>query len=150
MKNSQVQSEKHPREHCAGPQALELGLQAGNFCVPDRLWNHTNGWEGFRRVSKTDAKRHVINPSLSSFRTSLVAQMVKRLYTMWHTRVQSLGREDPLEKEMAMHSSTTAWKIPWTEEPSRLQSIGSQRVGHDWATSLTFTSSFNAYQVALW
>ena len=57
--------------------------------------------------------------------------MVKRLYTMRDTRVQSLGREDPLEKEMAMHSSTTAWKIPWTEEPGRLQSMGSQRVGHD-------------------
>ena len=50
--------------------------------------------------------------------------------------VWSLGREDPLEKEMAIHSSTIAWKIPWTEEPGRLQSMGSQRVGHDWATSL--------------
>ena len=64
-------------------------------------------------------------------RTSLVAQMVKRLSTMRETRVQSLGREDPLEKEMAIHSSTIAWKIPWTEEPGRLQSMGSQRVGHD-------------------
>ena len=53
-------------------------------------------------------------------RTSLVAQMVKRLSTMRETRVQSLGREDPLEKEMAIHSSTIAWKIPWTEEPGRL------------------------------
>ena len=64
-------------------------------------------------------------------RTSLVAQMVKRLSTMRETRVQSLGREDPLEKEMAIHSSTIAWKIPWTEEPVRLQSMGSQRVRHD-------------------
>ena len=64
-------------------------------------------------------------------RTSLVAQMAKRLSTMQETQVQFLGREDPLEKEMAIHSSTTAWKIPWTEEPGRLQSIGSQRVGHD-------------------
>ena len=63
--------------------------------------------------------------------------MVKRLSTMRKTRVRSLGREDPLEKEMAIHSSTIAWKIPWTEEPGRLQSIGSQRVGHDCATSLT-------------
>ena len=61
----------------------------------------------------------------------LVAQMVKRLSTMWETQVQSLGREDPLEKEMATHSSIVAWKIPWTEEPGRLQSMGSQRVGHD-------------------
>ena len=63
--------------------------------------------------------------------TSLVAQMVKRLSTMWETRVRSLGWEDPLEKEMAIHSRTIAWKIPWTEEPDRLQSMGSQRVGHD-------------------
>ena len=62
--------------------------------------------------------------------------MVKRLSTMRETRVRSLGREDPLEKEMAIHSSTIAWKIPWTEEPGRLQSMGSQRVGHDCATSL--------------
>ena len=63
--------------------------------------------------------------------TSLVAQMVKCLSTMRETRIRSLGREDPLEKEMAIHSSTIAWKIPWTEEPGRLQSMGSQRVGHD-------------------
>ena len=62
---------------------------------------------------------------------SLVAQTVKRLPTMREILVRSLGREDPLEKEMAAHSSTLAWKIPWTEEPSRLQSMGSQRVGHD-------------------
>ena len=65
------------------------------------------------------------------YRTSLVAQMVKRLPTMWETWVQSLGQEDLLEKEMASHSSTLAWKIPWTEEPGGLQSMGSQRVGHD-------------------
>ena len=64
-------------------------------------------------------------------RTSLVAQMVKCLSTMWETRVRSLGQEDPLEKEMAIHSSTIAWKILWTEEPDRLQSMGSQRVGRD-------------------
>ena len=64
-------------------------------------------------------------------RTSLVAQMVKCLPTMQQTQVQSLGWEDPLEKEMATHSSTPAWKIPWTEERVRLQSMGSQRVGHD-------------------
>ena len=63
--------------------------------------------------------------------SSLVAQMVKHLPAMWETRIRFLGREDPLEKEMAIHSSTFAWKIPWTEEPDRLQSMGSQRVGHD-------------------
>ena len=65
---------------------------------------------------------------------SLVAQMVKRLPTMRETRVRSLGQEDPLEKEKATHSSIHAWKIPWTEEPGGLQSMGSQRVGHDWVT----------------
>ena len=60
-----------------------------------------------------------------------MAQTVKHLSTVQKTRVQSLGREDPLEKEMATHSSTIAWKIPWTEEPGRLQSMGSLRVGHD-------------------
>ena len=67
----------------------------------------------------------------------MVAQTVKRLLTMWETWVRSLGWEDPLEKEMATHSSTLAWKIPWTEEPGKLQSMGSQRVGHNCATSLT-------------
>ena len=61
----------------------------------------------------------------------LVAQTVKCLPAMQETRVQSLGREDPLEKEMAIHSRTLAWKMPWTEEPDRLQSMGLQRVGHD-------------------
>ena len=63
--------------------------------------------------------------------TSLVAQIVKRLSTMRETRVRSLGWDDPREKEMAIHSRTIAWKIPWTEEPGRLQPMGSQRVGHD-------------------
>ena len=62
-------------------------------------------------------------------RASLVAQMVQCLLEMQETQVQSLGREDPLEKAMATHSSTLAWKIPWTEEAGRLQSVGSQRVG---------------------
>ena len=62
---------------------------------------------------------------------SLVAWTVKCLPTMQETQVQSLGREDPLEKEMATHSSIYAWKIPWIEEPGGLQSMGSQRVGHD-------------------
>jgi len=61
----------------------------------------------------------------------LVAQMEKCLPTMRETEVQSLGQEDPLEKETATHSSTPAWKIPWTEEPGGLQSIGLQRVRHD-------------------
>ena len=66
-----------------------------------------------------------------ALRASLVAHMVKHLPTRWETRVRSLGREDPLEKEMATCSSTLAWKIPWTEKPGRLQSMGLQRVRHD-------------------
>ena len=62
---------------------------------------------------------------------SLVAQMVKRLPTMRETWVRSLGWEDPLEKEMATHSSILAWKIPWTGDPGRLQSMQSQRAGHN-------------------
>ena len=57
--------------------------------------------------------------------------MVKDLSATWETQVRSLGREDPLEKEMAAHSSTVAWKIPWMEEPGKLLSMGLQRVGHD-------------------
>ena len=67
--------------------------------------------------------------------TSLVAQMVKNLPTIEKTRVWSLGREDPLEKGMAIHSSILAWRIPWTEEPGRLQSMGLQRVAHDWVSN---------------
>ena len=63
--------------------------------------------------------------------------MVRHLSTMQETWVQTLGLEDLLKKKMAAHSRILAWKIPWTEEPGRLQSVGSQRVGHDWATSLS-------------
>ena len=68
-----------------------------------------------------------------------MAQRLKCLPAMWETRVQFLGREDPLEKEMATHSSILAWRIPWMEKPSRLQSTGSQIVGHDWATSPSYS-----------
>ena len=64
-------------------------------------------------------------------RASLVAQKLKHLPGMWETGVRSLGGEDPLEKEMATHSSILAWRIPWTEEPGGLQSMGSQRVVHN-------------------
>ena len=82
----------------------------------------------------------------------LVAQIVKCLSTMWETWVQSLGQEDPLEKEMTIHSNTIAWKIPWREEPGTIQSMGSQRIGHDWATSLhkqltTISSYLSHWQI---
>ena len=75
-------------------------------------------WEGQARITGRGAP-------------SLVAQTVKHLPAMRETWVRYLGLEDPLEKEMATHSSILAWKIPWTEEPGRLQSMGSQIVGHD-------------------
>ena len=85
---------------------------------------------------------------------SMVVQMVKCLPAIWETWFQSLGWEDPLEKEMATHSSALAWKIPQTEEPDRLQSTGLQRVGHDWLTSFSFTllifnSSSASYQYCI-
>ena len=65
------------------------------------------------------------------YRASLEAKTVKNLAAVWETQVQSLGQQDPLEKGMAAHSSILAWRIPWTEEPGRLQSMGLQRVGHN-------------------
>ena len=79
---------------------------------------------------------------------SLVAQMVKRLCEVQETRVWSLGWEDPLEKEMAAHSSTLAWKVPRTEEPGRLQFMGLQRVGQDWVTSLSLFTFY--YTLVSW
>ena len=70
-------------------------------------------------------------------RDSLVAQAVKSLSAMWETRVRSLGWDDSLEKAVATHSNTLAWKIPWTEEPCRLQSMGSHRAGYKQVTSLS-------------
>ena len=68
-----------------------------------------------------------------------MAQRLKHLPPMRDTRVRSLGWEYPLEKEMATHLRILAWRIPWLEEPGRLQSMGSQRVGHNWATSLSLS-----------
>ena len=73
----------------------------------------------------------LINNIFSLTWASLVAQRLKCLPGMWEIWVRSLGWEDPLEKEMVTHSSTLAWRIPWREEPGRLQSTGLQRVGHD-------------------
>ena len=82
----------------------------------------------------------------SWIQASLVAQTVKHLSAVWETKFRSLGWEDPLEKEVATHSSPLAWKIPWTEEPNRLQPVGSQRVRHDWVTSLFFFLIFCSWR----
>ena len=78
-----------------------------------------------------ESNRDVVTTLVEYTRASLVAQRVKRLPAMQETWVRSLGREDPLEKEMAAHSSILVWRIPWTEEPGGLQSTGLQRVRHD-------------------
>ena len=99
------------------------------------------------RVFSNESVLHIRWPKDWSFSfsisPSLVAQTVKRLPTMRETWVQSLGWEDLLEKEMATHCSILAWKIPWMEEPGRLQSMGSQRVKHHWATSLISSSEYS-------
>ena len=78
---------------------------------------------------------------------SLVLQMIKSCLQCWETWVQSLVWEDSLEQEMATHSSILVWKIPWMEEPCRLQSIGSQRVGHNRATNIKRGSYFFIYRI---
>ena len=80
----------------------------------------------------------------------LVAHMVKNLPAMWETWIWSLGLEEPVEKEMATHSSILAWIIPWTEEPGRLQSMGSQGVGHNWATNIYIYAVWGCYCPWIW
>ena len=97
---------------------------------------------------------YIIKISFKTRRASLVAQTVKNLSAMQETLVWSLGREDPLEKGMTTHSSIPAWRIPWAEEPCRLQSMGSQRVGHDWHFLFTFQKWRNKdkqkFKIACW
>ena len=102
----------------------------------DRKQRHLSGHSDTSPVSESGLSWHLVREFevCHARETYLVAQTVKRLPTMRETWVWSLGWEDLLEKEMAPHSSIRAWKIPWTEEPGRLQSMGSRRVGHDWAT----------------
>ena len=94
-------------------------------------------WWKDKRDKDLDLKEILFVYLLSHVQTSLVAQTVKHLPAVWEPWVRSQGWENPLEKEMATHSSTLAWKIPWTEESGGLQSQGSQKVRHDWATSLS-------------
>ena len=87
-------------------------------------------WATIHGVAKSRTRLSDFTFKLWS-RASLVAQRLKRLPGMWETWVRSLGWEDPLEKEIATHSSILAWRIPWREEPGRVQSMRSQRLGHD-------------------
>ena len=131
--------DNHPNEDSVKPPNKGL-LMCVNSCkerhdTPDWI----NWWQfrdpfcpvGFHHSNLVLVILYDFN--LGNCTVSLVAQAVKCLSTMQETWVRSLGQEDPLEKEMAIYSSTIAWKIPWTEEPGRLQSTGSQRVRHDWA-----------------
>ena len=94
---------------------------------------------------------HIFRVILEEVWASLVAQRLKHLPRMRETQVWSLGQEDPPEKEMATHSNTLVWRIPWREKPGRLLSKGLQRVGHDWATSLYFfTWGSNGATVQQW
>ena len=90
---------------------------------------------------RSSNNNHNKNKTFLASGASVVAQMVENLPAMGETRAWSLGLEDPLEKGMATHSTILAWRTPWTEEPGRLQSMGLQRVGPNWATN-TFTSLF--------
>ena len=118
------------------PQGETGSERLGNLCKVTQLvkWHSQN-----------------LNPDLLDTRSSpeafslSLAQMVKRLSAMQETWARSLGWEDPLEKDMAAHSSILAWKIPWTTEPSRLLSMGLQRVGHNRATSLLHFNLSGAY-----
>ena len=116
-------------------------LDLGKWCEDDKA-GRQNGEEHRGRLGITNARGLKMSDGFtgSCFITmlaSLVAQLVKCLPAVQETWVWSLGREDPLEKEMATHSSTLAWTIPWMEEPGRLQSMGSKTVRHNWATSLS-------------
>ena len=91
----------------------------------------------FSQASRLSSFFLLVSVLLSLVQASQVTQRLKRLPAIQETWVQSLGWEDSLEKEMATHSSILAWRIPWTEEPGGLQSMGLQRVGHNWATSLS-------------
>ena len=101
----------------------DLGHECAEVNSPDETDDNDSSYKG-----------------LSNSMVFLVVQMVKNLPAKQDTLVQSLSRDDPLEKGMATHSSILAWRIPWTEEHGRLQSMGMQRVGHNWATN-TFTFS---------
>ena len=118
------------------PAPREACLNGGEHQNYLEIWFHTNCWhhpQNFSRSKGKDWESAYLTSSqvILVFWRPQLAQRLKRLPAMWETRVRSLGWEDPLEKEMATHSSILAWRVPWMEEPGRLQSTGSQTVGHD-------------------
>ena len=112
---------------------LELLLCIGFLKIDDHAYDISWG-----QVSFTYSPTGCVNikcPSAHLLRASLVVQMAKKLPAVQEAWVRSSGREDPLEKRMCTHSSILAWEIPWTQEPGSLQSMGLQRIRHDWATN---------------
>ena len=107
---------RHNLEKWAMKRLVQVGFRKGSSCQQHEklIWLHRN---------------------TSFCRPLWCLRWVKNLPVIWETQVQSLGCKDPLEKGMATHSSILAWRIPWTEEPGRLQSRGPQRVKHDWASN---------------
>ena len=128
-------------------QTCELGQHVLNILKQKRTFYWTRmGFLSILRNMKGGKKQGCdkwnildINAALHLLGASLMAQRIKSLPAMQETQVRSLGWEDPLEKEMATHSSILVWRIPWTEEPGGIQSTGLQRVRHDWATSLSLS-----------
>ena len=104
---------------------FEIRKRRSHLYWPLRKENH------ILRIIMSSNHNILIRMSFTSSRASLVAQLVKNQPEMWEAWLRSLGWEDPLEDEMATHYSILVWRIPGTEEPGRLQSMGSQRVGHD-------------------
>ena len=105
------------------------------------MWSRPIQWKT-NGESEQEGREKATGYTLKDCQNSLVAQTVKRPPAMQETRVRSLGQEDPLEKKMAIHSSTLAWRIPWTEEPGGLQSMGLQKS----QTRLTDFTSLYTYQ----
>ena len=108
-------------------------------------------WEDYPGLSRGAQSDHrgPYKSEAAGSDASLVAHRVKHLPATRETQAWSLGWEDPLEKKMATHSSILAWRTPWTEEPGGLESMGSQRVGQDWATNI-FTFAFIRLRVEAW
>ena len=113
----------------------------------DPLWSPATGQPCCCCIAPVPERLLHLSAPISPYQGFPGGSVVKRLPPMQETRVQSLGREDPLEKEMATHSRILAWRIPWTEEPGGLQSTGSQRVEHDWVTLLTYLFPHTTFSI---
>ena len=125
---SSAHSPRLPAKHPANIVSFHLHKEGHACCCQPQTSDRETEPHGYSPVVSPHRVSHVISfgLDLSYQKSSLVAQRVKNLPAMQQIRVQSLGQEDPLEKEMATHSSTLAWEIPWTEEPGKLQSMGLQ------------------------